>query len=64
MNSLIRQRSCASAGKYDICLDLISNGDVDVDALISAVVSLEEGGKYFQRLYNKEKGLMKVILKP
>jgi L-iditol 2-dehydrogenase len=56
--------SCASAGEYDICLDLIAKGAIDVDAFISAVISLEQGAEYFQRLYDKEPGLMKVIIKP
>lgn len=56
--------SCASAGEYDKCLELISQGRVDVESLISAKMSLEEGASYIQRLYKKEPGLMKVILKP
>ena len=56
--------SCASNGEYPICLDLIERGKVNVDALISAVVPLKDGAAWFQRLYNKEPGLMKVILVP
>lgn len=56
--------SCASAGEYPECLDLIASGKVDVDSFISAVAPLEEGASWFNRLYAKEKGLMKVILKP
>lgn len=56
--------SCASAGEYDACLDLVSRGDVNVDAFISAAVPLEEGGKWFKRLHDAELGLMKVILLP
>lgn len=56
--------SCASAGEYPECLDLISSGKVDVDSLISKVVPLEEGAQWFKRLYNGESGLMKVIIKP
>lgn len=56
--------SCASAGEYPECLDLISSGKVDVDSLISKVVSLEEGAQWFKLLYNGESGLMKVIIKP
>lgn len=54
--------SCASNGEYPICLDLIERDKVNVDALISATVPLKEGAEWFQRLYNKEPGLMKVIL--
>jgi len=56
--------SCASAGEYPECLDLIASGKVDVDSFISAVAPLDEGAAWFKRLYNQEKGLMKVILKP
>lgn len=58
------QGSCASAGEYPLCLDLLSRGKINVDPLISKVVPLEEGNEWFQRLYRKEEGLMKVILVP
>ncbi len=58
------QGSCASAGEYPLCLDLIASGKIKVDDLISAVAPIEEGNEWFHRLYNKEPGLMKVILKP
>jgi L-iditol 2-dehydrogenase len=56
--------SCASCGEYPACLDMIAKRQVNVDALISAVAPLREGAAWFDRLYKKEKGLMKVILKP
>lgn len=56
--------SCASAGEYPECLDLIASGKVDVDSFISKVAPLDEGALWFKRLYAQEKGLMKVILKP
>ena len=56
--------SCASSGEYPACLDMIARGAVKVDPLISAVAPLAEGASWFQRLYDKEPGLMKVILKP
>jgi L-iditol 2-dehydrogenase len=58
------QGSCASCGEYPACLDMLSRGQVNVDALVSAVAPLQEGAHWFDRLYKKEKGLMKVILKP
>jgi len=58
------QGSCASAGEYPLCLELIASGQIKVDPLISKIAPLEEGNEWFQRLYNKEQGLMKVILKP
>jgi L-iditol 2-dehydrogenase len=56
--------SCASQGEYPACLDMIARGGINVDALISAVAPLSEGSAWFDRLYKKEPGLMKVILKP
>jgi L-iditol 2-dehydrogenase len=56
--------SCASAGEYPKCLDLIGDKKVDVDFLISKVAPLSEGAEWFNRLYTKDPGLMKVILKP
>ena len=56
--------SCASSGEYPICLELIQQGKVDVNSLISATAPLRDGAEWFQRLYNKEPGLLKVVLKP
>lgn len=56
--------SCASSGEYPTCLDLIESGKVNVNALISASAPLKDGASWFERLYNKEPGLMKVILRP
>ena len=39
-------------------------GLINVDDQISAIVPLSEGASWFKRLYNKEKGLNKVILVP
>lgn len=56
--------TCASAGEYPACLELIASGKVNVTEFISATPPLEEGAKWFERLYAGEKGLMKVLLKP
>jgi L-iditol 2-dehydrogenase len=58
------QGSCASAGEYPECLELISTGKVNVDRFISAVAPLDDGAQWFDRLYKREPGLMKVVLKP
>ena len=58
------QGSCASAGEYPECLELIASGKVNVDRFISATDSLEKGAEWFDRLYKREAGLMKVVLKP
>jgi L-iditol 2-dehydrogenase len=56
--------SCASRGDYRACIDMIARGAIDVDALISATAPLADGAHWFQRLYEKEKGLIKVVLTP
>jgi L-iditol 2-dehydrogenase len=56
--------SCASSGEYPQCLALIAGGRVDVDALISEIAPLSEGGDWIRRLYEKESGLSKIVLIP
>jgi L-iditol 2-dehydrogenase len=58
------QGSCASSGEYPACIDMLARGDIRVDTLISAVAPLEEGPRWFDRLYQKEPNLMKVVLAP
>jgi len=58
------QGSCAINGEYPEILDLMSAGRLDVNIILSAEAPLTEGPAYFDRLYAREKGLMKVILKP
>jgi L-iditol 2-dehydrogenase len=58
------QGSCAIAGEYPAALAMIERGAVDVDVMRSAVAPLSEGASWFDRLYRKERGLLKVILKP
>ncbi|MBI4621751.1 MAG: galactitol-1-phosphate 5-dehydrogenase [Verrucomicrobia bacterium] len=57
--------SCASAGEYPLCLDLIARGVIDVRPMIEAVVPLADGAAWFPRLSAKDGGqYMKVILSP
>jgi L-iditol 2-dehydrogenase len=56
--------TCASAGEYPECLELIASGKIDVTAFMSATAPLDDGAKWFDRLHKGEKGLMKVLLKP
>ncbi len=58
------QGSCSINGEYEASLDLIASGRIDVLAILSAEVPLTEGANWFKRLYDKEKGLIKVVLKP
>lgn len=57
--------SCASAGEYPLCLDLIARGVIAVRPLIEAEVPLAEGAAWFARLTAKDGGRhLKVILRP
>src|ERR1051326_6662555 len=58
------QGSCASNGEYPVTIALMANGAIRVDPLISAVAPLAEGPRWFDRLYRRAAGLMKVILLP
>ena len=58
------QGSCAICGEYPEALALIENGNINLDKMISATAPLSEGAKWFQKLYNKEPELLKVILNP
>lgn len=58
------QGSCAINGEYEMVLDLLASGKVDVTPLISAVAPLSEGSDWFKRLQSKESGLNKIILVP
>ena len=58
------QGSCAINGEYPAVLDLIASGRLDVSSILSVEAPLAEGAAWFDRLYKKEKGLMKVMLKP
>ena len=54
--------SCASNGEYPACLDLLARKAINADALVSATPPLAEGAAWFKRLYDREPGLLKVIL--
>ncbi len=58
------QGSCASSGEYPRAIELLANGAIQVKSLITAVAPLEEGPRWFERLYAGERNLMKVILTP
>ena len=58
------QGSCASAGEYPRAIELISKKEIQVKPLITAVAPLEEGPRWFERLYAREPNLMKIVLTP
>jgi L-iditol 2-dehydrogenase len=56
--------SCASCGEYPACLDMLARGSIYIDAMISATAPMSDGAAWFDRLYRREPGLMKVVLEP
>jgi threonine dehydrogenase-like Zn-dependent dehydrogenase len=56
--------SCAIAGEYRACLDLMAAGRIQAKPLISRIVPLPEGKAAFDALHHGEPGLMKIVLRP
>jgi L-iditol 2-dehydrogenase len=64
MRELTLAGSCASAGEYPRAIELIANGAIQVAPLITAIAPLADGPQWFERLYAREPGLLKVVLSP
>ncbi len=58
------QGSNASAGEYPACIEMIQNGQIALEPLMSKVAPLSEGAQWFRELYRGGSGLFKVILEP
>ena len=58
------QGSCAICGEYPAVLDMLSRKQINIRPLLSVEAPLSEGARWFEKLYNKEDDLVKVILKP
>jgi L-iditol 2-dehydrogenase len=58
------QGTAASSGEYPQAIELIRRGKIQVRPLITAVAPLEEGARWFERLYAHEPNLMKIVLTP
>ena len=56
--------SCASAGEYEEALTAVADGSIRVKPLISATASISDGQEWFDKLYNREGDLLKVLLHP
>lgn len=56
--------SCAIAGEYPACLNLMAQGRLQVKPFISRVMPLAEGKAAFDALHHGEAGLMKIVLHP
>ncbi len=64
LGELTMRGTTNASTEWDACLQMLSSGAVNVDALISTVAPLSEGVEWFGRLRRAESGLMKVILQP
>jgi L-iditol 2-dehydrogenase len=58
------QGSCASAGEYPQAIKLVASGAIRVKSMITAVVPLDQGPAWFERLHAGEPNLLKVVLTP
>jgi L-iditol 2-dehydrogenase len=56
------QGSAASSGEYPEAIELVASGRIQVTPLITAIAPLEDGPRWFKRLYSHEPNLMKVVL--
>jgi (R,R)-butanediol dehydrogenase/meso-butanediol dehydrogenase/diacetyl reductase/L-iditol 2-dehydrogenase len=56
--------SCAIAGEYPLVMDLMARKKINVESLISKKAPLSEGQIWFDKLYNREDKLLKVMLFP
>ena len=56
--------SCAIAGEYPLVIDLMSRKKIDALSIISEKAPLAEGQFWFDKLYNREDRLLKVVLVP
>ena len=43
---------------------LVSEGRIDLSGFVSRVAPLAEGPEWFERLHDREPGLVKVVLRP
>jgi len=58
------QGSCASSGEYPRAIEYVASGKIKVKPLITAIASLDEGPRWFERLHAREPNLMKIVLTP
>jgi len=56
--------SCGSAGEFADAVELIANGSVAVNPLITDRGRLEDAPRLFDRLYRNEPGHLKVMIRP
>ena len=56
--------TCGCNGEYPQCIELMNNGTIRVEPLITAKISLADGPEWFQRLYAGDPDQMKVVVRP
>ncbi len=56
--------SYASAGEFRQCIDLVASGKINVEPLVSDVMSLKDGQRAFERLLKGQENLLKIVLEP
>lgn len=56
------QGSYSSSGEYDVSLAMIASGKIDLTPFLQANMPLSEGKQAFQRFYDREPGLLKIVL--
>ncbi len=45
-------------------IEVLASGKIDVKPLITNIINLDEVGKYFMKIKNREKGIIKVLVNP
>ncbi|GHU43282.1 galactitol-1-phosphate 5-dehydrogenase [Spirochaetia bacterium] len=58
------QGTCAIAGEYPLVLDMMARKKINARSIISRVAPLSEGQIWFDKLYNRQDNLLKVVLAP
>jgi L-iditol 2-dehydrogenase len=56
--------SYASSGEFRDCIELVASGKINVEPLISEVLSLADGPGAFERLLKADENLLKIVLEP
>ena len=56
--------TCGCNGEYPECISLMEQGRINVEPLISQKIALSDAPSWFERLYEGEAGLMKVVVQP
>ncbi|TWU57839.1 galactitol-1-phosphate 5-dehydrogenase [Rubripirellula reticaptiva] len=58
------QGTCGCNGEYPQCIDLMNRGIINVAPLITSMISLSDGPKWFDRLHAGDPDQMKVVIQP